>query len=102
MTNTFRQIRALCRTMRKGKWFRHQESYIRTIVRGETHCPLTFAAWVATGKSTEPAFYEEAGDLLGITRKLSDQVMEAADLDEEWALPKLRRILLKAAGLPPD
>jgi hypothetical protein len=108
-TNTFRQIRALCRTMRKTTWKKAPNIYqrlecIRTL---DDHCPLTFTALVATGKDLELQQFRNAGALLGITSRLSTRIADAADnhlilYDHKSFVLKLRRILLKAAGLPPD
>jgi hypothetical protein len=108
MTNTFRQIRALCRTMRKATWEKgpNVHNTLQCIRTPDEHCPLTFTALVATGKDLELQQFRNAGALLGITARLSTRIADAADKNLIWGdntfVLKLRRILLKAAGLPPD
>ncbi len=101
--STFRLLRALCRTMGKTEWAAVSHNVggqlIRTMHRYH-HCPLAFAAKVATGQHLTNVHFCTAGHLLGMKMSLAADITAAADGDLRTGERKqVRRILLKAAGL---
>ncbi len=115
----FRLLRALTRTMGKSRWRLAADDNIRTQdERPFQSCPLTFAARVATGRDLKSSEFWDAGKLLGMKHDLIADIAAAADeqdfvlaTDARARLPaqpcfkaraKIRRILLRAAGLPPE
>ncbi len=110
----FRLLRALCRTMGKTEWAAVPHSGGGQLIRtwacllGATghrypHCPLAFAAKVATGQHLTNGQFCTAGYLLGMKMSLVADIAAAADGDLRTVERKqVRRILLRAAGLPKE
>ena len=94
--STFRKLRALCRAMRKWQWcFDFDEAVqhgsIRTGWRN-TICPLS----AIEGKHS--VFAEKIGRDHGFSECMLRKIVHAAD-NNEGCDRRLRRILLRAAGL---
>ena len=89
----FRKLRALTRAMRKGTAWRLDDDRIR---HGD-QCPLTFVGGYSGGSGMQAA---EAATKLGLKGHASE-IMGAADHFEHTNRNRnrLRRILLRAAGL---
>jgi hypothetical protein len=99
----FRPMRALTRTMRKGKWeLRKAELRTRDPRFAERLlCPLTFAAMAETGQRHSNRDYLLASNAIGIPNRLAFEIVTAAD-NNDFACERMRRILVRAAGLSQD
>jgi len=96
----FRKIRALCRTMRKGNQWEFYNEAIRHRIAwmkdDDIQCPLTFVANLP-GCGVFTTF--RAAEMIGL-ESWSNPIMRAADTKQgPKSQRKLRRILLRAAGL---
>lgn len=107
--NLFRRIRAMARSMRKGTgWHVYGEClrHVRCRLDSDMQCPLTF---VAERKGCDPFAAGAAANELGLGM-WSRVIMRAADcaVDRIGGSKshryhrRLRRILLRAAGLKPQ
>src|SRR5216684_4154939 len=94
MASLFRKIRALTRTMRKGTAWRLDS--VLAIRHGD-QCPLTFVGGM---KGSNPLVATRAAEKLGLDSWKS-HIIRAADFRYAPGQKhfRLRRILLKAAGL---
>jgi len=92
--STFRKLRAFCRTMKKGDWYLNEAHALRCPgwLTRHPHCPLSFVA--GTRDYTE---WQVASRKLGFTHKEYSEILAASDHNRPSI--KMRRILLRAAGL---
>ncbi len=92
--STFRKFRAFCRTMQKGQWYLDEILAIRCRSRlsEHPHCPLSFV-----GGTRDYTNWQIASRKLGFTHKEYTEIIAASDHNRPSI--KMRRILLRAAGL---
>ena len=92
--STFRKLRAFCRTMKKGEWYLNADHELRCAGRltEYPHCPLSFVA--GTRDYTD---WQRASTKLGFKCKEYAEIIAASDHYRPSI--KMRRILLRAAGL---
>src|SRR6266540_1273539 len=93
-SNSFRRIRALCRTMRKTKWRLYNEIVLRTNDE-KTFCPLQFIM------DEQYDYCPLAMEKLGFTNRECRRIMEAADTFAPISskVAQMRRILFRAVNL---
>ena len=99
---TFKILRSLLRSMRKGKWILFGDFYIRSDNFKPYYCPLTFVCKIETGFEVNLRDYQIAANKLNINNILADNIVKAADKEYKCLTDKqrkLRRILLKGTNL---
>ncbi len=99
ITNKFRQVRAITRTMRKADWRLIIGGQLRTI---DGQCPITQVCQAETAQLHHPDYWRIAAERLGLPPSLALEIVCAADAayrTDFHAVRKLRRILLRAAGM---
>ncbi len=75
------------------------ECSIRKRARAGVHCPITAVCVRLKKTRFTVSEVDLAGKRLGLSRHLTDRIIDAADLLTDRAEPRLRSRLLKAVGL---
>ena len=66
---------------------------------GQEHCPITFAAYHASGITFSPGNFIKAAELIGLTNPDAGDIARSADADSVHSSAELRERIRVACGL---